>query len=88
MTKSRSIAAPQITSSGPQSLTRPCASTSRFSRRYAARKTISAIFPSSPGWIWKGPACTHRRAPFTVSPIPGRSGMKSSATAPRPNRYL
>ena len=88
MTNRIIIAAPQITSSGPQSFSRPAASTSRFSRRYAARKTISAILPSSPGWKRSEPKCTQSRAPFTRSPITGRSGMKSSAIAPRPKRYL
>ena len=80
--------APQITSSGPTSFGRPCASTSRFSRRYAARKTIRKIFASSPGWNASGPMCTQSRAPLTVVPSPGSRGRNSSRIAPIPNRYL
>ena len=49
---------------------------------------MSAILPSSPGWKRSEPKCTQSRAPFTRSPITGSSGMKSSAIAPRPKRYL
>ncbi len=79
---------PKITSSGPTSFSRACASSSRFSRRYAARKTIRKIFENSPGWKRKAPTCTQRRAPFTVSPMPGKRGRKSRAIAPIPKRYL
>ena len=46
------------------------------------------IFASSPGWNWSEPTCTHRRAPFTVVPMPGSAGRKSSTIAPSPKRYL
>ena len=49
---------------------------------------MSATFPSSPGWNCKPPKWIHRRAPFTVWPIPGRSGMNSNPIAARPKRYL
>ena len=80
--------APQITSSGPTSFRRACASTSRFSRRYAARKTIRKIFANSPGWNRNAPTCTQSRAPLTVVPSAGTRGRKSSTIAPIPKRYL
>ena len=82
------MATPQIISSGPKSLSRPFASTSRFSRRYAARKTISISFAISPGWNCSGPTRTQRRAPLIVVPITGNAGSSSSTIDPRPSRYL
>jgi len=55
---------------------------------YPARKTISMIFASSPGWKRIEPMCTHKRAPFTVSPSTGRIGRRSRAIAEMPKRYL
>ena len=69
MKTSMNIAAPQTTSSGPRCLScgtvigpslRPWTSTWRVSRRYAARKTMIAIFPNSAGWKATGPSLTPR----------------------------
>ena len=39
------------------------------------------IFASSPGWNWSGPMSTHRRTPFTRSPMPGNRGQEQQADA-------
>ena len=89
MTANRtSIAPPQMTSSGPQSFSLPWASTSRFSRRYAARKTISAIFPSSPGWIWSEPTWIQSREPLIVSPMTGSARQEEQAERRDPEDVL
>ena len=80
--------APQMTSSGPTSFSRACASSSRFSRRYAARNTIRKIFENSPGWKRNEPTCTQSRAPLTVVPMPGTRGRNRSRIAPIPKRYF
>ena len=48
--RARACSRPRSRAAGRGPSSRPCASTSRFSRRYAARKTIRKIFASSPGW--------------------------------------
>ena len=68
------------------SLRRPCASDSRFSRRYPARKRTRKIFAISPGWNCNGPISIHSLTPLMRTPSPGTEGSISRTTADTPNR--
>ena len=49
-----------------------CASSSRLSTRYAAKKTTSSTLAASPGWKFSGPMRTQSRAPLISRPMPGQ----------------
>ena len=52
--------------------------------RSPAKNTANAILANSPGWKLIGPIATQIRAPLIERPMPGSSGMISSATPMRP----
>src|SRR3989442_1133550 len=57
-----------------------CASTSRYSSRYAAKKTTRSSFTASHGSMDPGPTLIQIRAPLISRPMTGKSGATRSKT--------